>query len=62
MTRIIRYLEASGTQTAGWYLYVDDTLQGAADFTTLGAEQFGGKETIWLDGATPSDSGTFTGG
>ena len=62
MTRIIRYLEASGSQTAGWYLYVDGTLQGAADFTTLAAEQFGGKETIWLDGATPSGAGTFTGG
>ena len=62
MARIIRYLEASGSQTAGWHLYVDGVLQGAADFAAPGAEQFGGSETIWLDGATPSSRSIITGG
>ena len=62
MARIIRYLEASGSQTAGWHLYVDGVLQGAADFAAPGAEQFGGSETIWLDGATPSARSIITGG
>ena len=62
MTRIIRYLEASGSQTAGWYLYVDGTVESAIDFAQADATQFGGKETIWLDGATPSDVDAITGG
>ena len=62
MTRIIRYLEASGSQTAGWYLYVDGTVESAIDFAQADATQFVGKETIWLDGATPSDVDAITGG
>ena len=62
MTRIIRYLEASGSQTAGWYLYVDGTVESAIDFAQTDATQFVGKETIWLDGATPSDVDAITGG
>ena len=62
MTRIIRYLEASGSQTAGWYLYVGGTVESAIDFAQADATQFVGKETIWLDGATPSDVDAITGG
>ncbi|MGI9440539.1 MAG: hypothetical protein ACR2OT_06115, partial [Parvibaculales bacterium] len=62
MARIIRYLEASGTQTAGWHLFVDGTLQGPADFAKADAAQFGGSETIWLDSATPSSRSIITGG
>ena len=62
MARIIRYLEAAGQQTAGWHLYVDGTLEGSVDFAEAGASQFGGQEVIWLDGATPANAGTLTGG
>ncbi|MGI9440318.1 MAG: cadherin-like domain-containing protein [Parvibaculales bacterium] len=62
MTRIVRYLETSGSQTAGWYLYVDGTVESAIDFAQADATQFAGKETIWLDGATPSDVDAITGG